>query len=250
MSKINQDLRIRAVVFIVVLLENGHPCKCSRAHARAFQTAFLPPDEKPVSSTTLFSLRLRPLHLPFPSPSPPCAVHTCNTQHSKAAVQEKKGVYHNGEDLSGKMLRMLLARLLFFLLISVNTLALTSGLTCLRGKGASLPALLLRQSFLAYNYVSPNVSISYQEEGSAQGKDDLISGLVDFAATDSLLADKDIQENPDLVAYPSVIAGVVVVYNLPNTDSLALDSLTVADIFMGKITWLISVTPPPPKLPS
>jgi len=117
------------------------------------------------------------------------------------------------------------------------------------GSGATFPLPLYTQWTFAYQYVDPAVAINYQGIGSGGGKKAIVDGTVDFAGSDSLLADADYTAGKDLQMYPMVASAVVVIYNIafkpmptpvaPATATplpkLILDRQTLVDIYNGKI---------------
>lgn len=101
----------------------------------------------------------------------------------------------------------------------------------------------------------PGIDIAYAGGGSGQGKSDLADGVVDFAGTDSLIADEDLGNYDGKVLYfPTVVAPITLSYNVDGLDALQLDGPTVAKIFTAKIkTWddpAIAALNPDATLPS
>eukprot|EP00466_Bigelowiella_natans_P000657 jgi/Bigna1/66570/fgenesh1_pg.1_\ len=122
--------------------------------------------------------------------------------------------------------------------------------TCIKASGASLPSLLYKQAFLAYKYANPNILIEYYQCGSECGRNDTIHALTDFSASDVFFTQDELQENPDIIAIPVILAGIGLVYNVEvnrttgygstngggeEEKALVLDLETAGDIFMGKI---------------
>lgn len=79
-------------------------------------------------------------------------------------------------------------------------------------------------------------SLNYSSLGSSSGIEKVRTQQVDFGATD--VAPKGEQlTRENLVLFPTVIAGVVPVVNLPRMDKpVVLDGPTLAGIFLGEIT--------------
>ena len=109
----------------------------------------------------------------------------------------------------------------------------------LTGSGATFPEPLYKEWIFAYAYVNPAAAINYQGIGSGGGKKAIIDGTVDFAGSDSLLADADYTAGKDLQMYPTVAGAVVLMYNIPGiaaTDpALVLDGPTLVGIYNGTI---------------
>jgi phosphate transport system substrate-binding protein len=88
-----------------------------------------------------------------------------------------------------------------------------------------------------------DLTISYDPVGSGGGREQFIAGGVDYAGSDSPLADEELtgaEKNcggaENLVQVPAYISPIAVVYNLPGVDTLNLDPDTIAQIFAQKIT--------------
>jgi phosphate transport system substrate-binding protein len=88
-----------------------------------------------------------------------------------------------------------------------------------------------------------DATISYDPVGSGGGREQFIAGGVDYAGSDSPLADEELtgaEKNcgggENLVQVPAYISPIAVVYNLPGVDTLNLDPDTIAQIFAQKIT--------------
>ena len=60
--------------------------------------------------------------------------------------------------------------------------------------------------------------------------------IVDFAASDAFLSEKEMSEMPEVIHIPTCMGAVVVAYNLEGVTNLNLSGEIVADIFAGNIT--------------
>jgi phosphate transport system substrate-binding protein len=126
---------------------------------------------------------------------------------------------------------------------------LPEGSIQINAAGATFPLPLYTEWTYAYQYVDPSVAINYQGIGSGGGKKAIIDGTVDFAGSDSLLADADYTAGKDLQMYPMVASAVVPIYNIkwnidatatpaPTIPALVLDRKTLVGIYNGTIaTW-------------
>jgi phosphate transport system substrate-binding protein len=105
-----------------------------------------------------------------------------------------------------------------------------------------------------------DVTISYDPVGSGGGREQFVSGGVDFAGSDSALADDELSGaqkrcggTDNLVEIPVYVSPIAVVYNIPGVDNLQLSPATTAKIFNQKITnWndpAIAADNPDAKLP-
>lgn len=108
----------------------------------------------------------------------------------------------------------------------------------LNGTGASFPLFIYERIFSEYRQqVNPNLQVNYQPTGSAAGIQQLISGTVDFGASDVAMTDDEMAQVESGVVLVPMTAGVVAIaYNLPGLDSgLKLTRQVLADIFLGKV---------------
>ena len=123
----------------------------------------------------------------------------------------------------------------------------------LQSAGASFPAKLYQEAMYSYQFVAPEIAVSYTSTGSGKGKcrvknhtetcsatDTIEPRVVDFAGSDSLLKAAEYADYPDLQMYPTCAGAVVPVYNLPGCNAsspvLVLDTDTLSRIFRSAIT--------------
>ncbi len=106
------------------------------------------------------------------------------------------------------------------------------------GAGATFPYPIYSKWFSEYNKLHPNVQINYQSIGSGGGIKQLTSQTVFFGASDGPMTEEQMKAAPDGVLHlPTVLGGVVPVYNLPGLDAeLKFSGETLAAIFLGRIT--------------
>jgi phosphate transport system substrate-binding protein len=106
------------------------------------------------------------------------------------------------------------------------------------GGGATFPNPIYSKWFSEYNKLHPNVEINYQSQGSGFGIQQLIQQTVFFGASDGPMTDEQLKAAPGpIVHLPTVLGGVVPVYNLPNVKTdLKFNGPVLADIYLGKIT--------------
>jgi phosphate ABC transporter phosphate-binding protein len=110
-----------------------------------------------------------------------------------------------------------------------------AGLT-LRAAGATFPAPLYQLWFRSFHQEPGGVPITYDAIGSLAGLAELADGKIDMAASD-IPAQRDAALPPiDVLHIPTVVGGVVPVYNVPGeAGDLNLTPQVLADIFSGKI---------------
>jgi phosphate transport system substrate-binding protein len=103
--------------------------------------------------------------------------------------------------------------------------------------GSSLPEPLYRAWDDEYHKQHPNVQLRYLPEGTAESGRKILAGIGDFGGGDAPNPEKELKSaTVSILELPSVLIGIVIVYNLPQTPGdLRLTGATLADIFLGKI---------------
>ncbi|HJU49388.1 MAG TPA: phosphate ABC transporter substrate-binding protein PstS [Pseudogulbenkiania sp.] len=104
------------------------------------------------------------------------------------------------------------------------------------GAGATFPYPLYAKWAEAYKATSSN-NMNYQSIGSGGGIKQIQSKTVDFGASDMPLKPEELAKS-DLTQFPTVIGGVVPVYNLPGVAAgqIKFSGALLADIFLGKVS--------------
>jgi phosphate transport system substrate-binding protein len=108
----------------------------------------------------------------------------------------------------------------------------------LRGSGATFPNPLYQVWISVYSKnVVPGVKISYQSVGSGQGQKDFIAYLTDFGGSDSAVSSSRVAaEAPDAIHIPTVLGGVMPMYNVPGLAApMRFSAETLVGIYMGEI---------------
>jgi phosphate transport system substrate-binding protein len=108
----------------------------------------------------------------------------------------------------------------------------------LLGAGATFASPIYQRWFSEFHRLHPKVSITYQSVGSGAGIRELVSGIVDFAATDGPMTDEQLEQaRVPIVHLPTVLNAIVVIYNIPGvTAEVKFTPQTLARIFLGRIT--------------
>ena len=107
----------------------------------------------------------------------------------------------------------------------------------LNGSGASFPFPIYSKWFKDFSKQSDGIRVDYQAKGSGAGIQDLINGVVDFAASDAAMNDEEMaQVKQGVVLLPMTAGEVVLAYNLKGVDGLKLPRDVYPEIFLGKIT--------------
>ncbi len=106
--------------------------------------------------------------------------------------------------------------------------------------GSSLPEPLYLAWGDEYHKINPMVVVRYLPQGTGESGIDIVSGSGDLGGGDAPIPDKQLKDAATpILQLPSVLIGIVIVYNLPDVQGeLRLSGPVVADIFLGKIkTW-------------
>ena len=108
----------------------------------------------------------------------------------------------------------------------------------LNGAGASFPYPIYAKWFSDYNKLHSDIQINYQSIGSGGGIRQLLSGTVDFGASDAPMNDEQLgQAKTKILHFPTVLGAVVPTYNIPDlSEELKFTPEILADIYLGKIT--------------
>lgn len=107
----------------------------------------------------------------------------------------------------------------------------------LNGSGASFPFPIYSKWFQDFSEETDDVRIDYQAKGSGAGIQDLVNGIVDFAASDAAMNEEEMaQVKQGVVLLPLTAGEVVLAYNLDGVDELKLPRDVYPRIFDGSIT--------------
>jgi phosphate transport system substrate-binding protein len=107
----------------------------------------------------------------------------------------------------------------------------------INGAGATFPYPIYSKWFSDYNKLHPNVEVNYQSIGSGGGIKQLSAQTVFFGASDGPMTDAQLKGAPGpILHFPTVLGGVVPVYNISSSGELKFTGALLADIFLGKVT--------------
>jgi len=123
-------------------------------------------------------------------------------------------------------------------LIAALTLGAAAQTMQINGAGATFPYPIYSKWFAEYNKMHSNVQINYQSIGSGGGIRQVTNQTVFFGATDGPMTNDQLVAAPSkILHFPTVLGGVVPVYNIPGVSAeLKFTGQVLADIFLGKIT--------------
>ncbi len=106
----------------------------------------------------------------------------------------------------------------------------------INGAGATFPYPIYSKWFAEYNKLHPSVRINYQSIGSGGGIRQLTNQTVFFGASDGPMTDEQLKAAPGpILHFPTVLGGVVPVYNIAGVRELKFTGQVLADIYLGKI---------------
>jgi phosphate transport system substrate-binding protein len=141
------------------------------------------------------------------------------------------------EDLVGRILKAICVVLLTLaILMPVATDGQAS--TVLVVTGSSMPESLYLLWNDEFHKQQPGVQVRYLPEGSVAGANRVLTGTGDFGGGDAPIPEKDLKGSTNkIVELPTVLVGIVVIYNLPGVaGEVRLSGPVLANIFLGKIT--------------
>ncbi len=126
----------------------------------------------------------------------------------------------------------------FLLALSTMTWAQGSGSALINGAGATFPYPIYSKWFDEYHKAHPDIQINYQSVGSGAGIRQLLSGTVDFGASDGPMSDEQLaQAKIKVLHFPTVLGADLPTYNIPGVSAeLKFTPETLAGIFLGTIT--------------
>ncbi len=130
-------------------------------------------------------------------------------------------------------------RIILLVVISVVTFSfsLAGAEEILNGAGASFPYPVY--SAWAYDYYkATGAKLNYQSIGSGGGIRQIANRTVDFGASDAPLTPAQLNKD-NLLQFPAVMGGVVLVVNMPGVKAGAvrLDSEAVCKVYLGNIKY-------------
>ena len=103
------------------------------------------------------------------------------------------------------------------------------------GVGSSVPAPLYNKWAQEYNKRNPGIQMKYVPMGTSEGIKQVAHGSGDFGAGEAQLTAAERKEG-DLIELPTVLIGIVPIYNLPGVQTeLRFSGELLAEIFLGEI---------------
>jgi phosphate transport system substrate-binding protein len=114
----------------------------------------------------------------------------------------------------------------------------STGGMLINGAGATFPYPIYAKWFDEFHKLHPDIQINYQSIGSGGGIRQLLTGTVDFGASDSPMTDEQLrQAKTGILHFPTVLGAVVCSYNVPSIQQeLNFTPEILTGIQLGKIT--------------
>lgn len=113
----------------------------------------------------------------------------------------------------------------------------------LNGAGASSQQAVVNAWKAEFQSENPDATVNYDPVGSGGGREQFLSGGVDFAGSDAYLDDEELAKAKDrcggeVIEVPVYVSPIAVAFNLEGVDSLKLSPQNLGAIFEGTInTW-------------
>ncbi|MBI3669049.1 MAG: phosphate ABC transporter substrate-binding protein PstS [Acidobacteria bacterium] len=130
-----------------------------------------------------------------------------------------------------------LAVTVFLLALGTMAWAQGSGPVLVNGAGATFPDPIYSKWFDEYHKAHPAIQINYQSVGSGAGIRQLLSGTVDFGASDGPMSLEQLaQAKIKVLHFPTVLGAALPTYNIPGvSQELNFTPEALAGIFLGTI---------------
>lgn len=114
----------------------------------------------------------------------------------------------------------------------------TSQAVLINGAGSTFGYPIYSRWADDFRKTHPNVEINYQSVGSGAGIRQLLSGTVDFGASDAPMTDAQLaQSKSPVLHFPTVLGAVVPTYNITGVSAaLKFTPEALSGIYLGKIT--------------
>ena len=135
-----------------------------------------------------------------------------------------------------KIFLSVMTLLLAVVVVSCGSNAVNNGRKAqeLSGAGATFPLPFYNVIFEEFAQKNGD-AVAYGGIGSGGGVRNLHDKIVDFAASDAFLTDKEMSEMNAVIHVPTCMGAVVLAYNLDGVEELNLSGNVIAEIFAGNI---------------
>ena len=111
----------------------------------------------------------------------------------------------------------------------------------LNGAGSSAQQAVVNAWKADFQSENSDATINYDPVGSGGGRDQFLSGGVDFAGSDAYLDDEELVKakercGGEVIEVPTYVSPIAVAFNVEGVDKLNLSAQTIGAIFEGTIT--------------
>ena len=113
----------------------------------------------------------------------------------------------------------------------------------LDGAGSSAQSAAQEVWVSDFQRANSRVTVNYEPSGSGAGREQFITGGVDFAGSDAALSDDELASDfagcapgTKAINVPAYISPLVLVFTIDGVDALRLDAAAIAGIFSNQIT--------------
>jgi phosphate transport system substrate-binding protein len=114
--------------------------------------------------------------------------------------------------------------------------ALAQQRVALVGSGSNVPSPLYAVWIDDFNRKDPGVQVRYLPLGTSASIEQISLGSGDFGGGEIILTREQMQGKVPLVQIPTVLIGIVPIYNLPGNPQVNFSGDVLAEIFLGKVT--------------
>jgi len=110
------------------------------------------------------------------------------------------------------------------------------------GSGSSAQEKAQNAWVAEFSIRNTRLTVSYDPTGSGAGREQFLTGTVDFAASDAALKPREIERaiprcsGSEPVELPLYISPIAIVYNLPGIEHINMTADTIARVFTGEIS--------------
>jgi phosphate transport system substrate-binding protein len=139
---------------------------------------------------------------------------------------------------SGESLALIVWLAFVFVVGPCHPFSVAQDTVALVGSGSTVPAPLYTKWADEYNKRNPKIQMRYVPLGTSKAIEQISRGSGDFGAGEAQLTARERSEG-SLIELPSVLIGIVPIYNLPGVGTdLRLSGELLAEIFLGRVkTW-------------
>ena len=103
------------------------------------------------------------------------------------------------------------------------------------GSGSNVPVYLYQAWANKFNASDDHVQVRYLPLGTSESIRQVKAGIGDFAGGEILLTDEQMRQSKITMTIPTVLVGIVPMYNLPGNPELNFSGALLAEIYLGTV---------------